>query len=196
MKNTLKAFIPSLLVFVLMLAGCSAPQNKTKKSSDNKTTEDVAQTSNVKKAVAVIHSNDGQINAVVTFTKTENGVKVHGEFSGLKKGMHAYHVHQYGDCRADAYSSAGGHLQFKGEGTTGPNNPITGNLGNIMANPNGMAVTDTVITAINFENLIGRAVMIHEHGNDLSPPPPGQSGARIACGAIGIANPNYGTSSM
>jgi Cu-Zn family superoxide dismutase len=37
--------------------------------------------------------------------------------------------------------------------------------------------------------ILGRAVVVHERGNDPQSPPIGNAGGRIACGVIGAADP-------
>lgn len=192
--------ITKLVLTLLIMAGCTFMGcNQVKKGYNKEMQSDTSSQKagnnmddgddmDIHKAVAVIHSNKMDVDAWVTFTEVDQGVRVHGEFSGFPSGDHASHIHVYGDCRADDYSSAGPHLQFAGEDSLGSDNPITGNLGEFTTKSGKAAVIDTVIKEAEFENLIGRAVMVHEKGNDLSPPPPGQSGARIACGVIGYAN--------
>ncbi len=185
-----------LLIIAVAIAGCEdaeegAIDDELYDENMNETENTAIQTEDdmsmdISKALAVIHSNDMELDAWVTFTEVDEGVRVQGRFEGLPEGMHAYHAHVYGDCRADDYSSAGPHLVF--DPPAPENAPIVGNLGEFSANAGGVATTDTVITNVDFENLIGRAVVVHEQGNNLNPPPTGNAGARIACGVIGIAN--------
>lgn len=199
MNKISRFFLPALLVMTCMLLGCEDVKegyNEEMKSEDTATQmDDDDDDMEIHKAVAVIHSNDMQLDAWVTFTEVEEGIRVQGHFDGLAEGMHAYHVHVYGDCRADDYSSAGPHYVF--DPPAPEDAPIVGNLGEFSANPSGAAETDTVITAIDdLEDLIGRAVMVHENGNNLNPPPTGNAGARIACGVIGFANTGSGSGMM
>lgn len=63
-----------------------------------------------RKAIAVVKSiKDNSINGLVTFTQTRNGVQVNGNFTGLPKGLHGFHIHEKGDL-SNGCLSAGGHF--------------------------------------------------------------------------------------
>ncbi len=203
MKNLSKFFISALIVAIAAV-GCEDPQegavddelyDENMNEAENtalQTGEEIDALDDdddmeMNKALVVIHSNDMNLDAWVTFSEVEEGVRVHGRFEGFPEGMHAYHVHVSGDCRADDYSSAGPHYVF--DPPAPENAPIVGNLGEFSADPSGVVMTDTVIAAIDeLEDLIGRAVVVHAQGNNLNPPPTGNAGSRIACGVIGYAN--------
>lgn len=193
MKNTLKLLTFALMGVTFVAVSCQKAQNNTTEGPNNEksqttTTQNKDSNKNVKKAFAVINSNNQDVKAWVRFTKADKGVKIHGEFSGFTEGKHAVHIHVYGDCRADDYSSAGPHLEFK---PMPEDAAITGNVGEFSSGQNGTAIIDTVIADANLKNLVGRAIMVHQKGNNLNPPPTGNAGPRIACGVIGLANPDY-----
>ncbi len=200
MKNIFKFSSLLLLLAALPLAACEdveegAVDDELYDENMNEIENTAIQTeedpsTDMNKALAVIHSNDMELDAWVTFTEVDEGVRVQGRFEGLPEGMHAYHAHVYGDCRADDYASAGPHLVFYPPAPEDA--PIVGNLGEFSADRSGAAMTDTIIENIDLEDLIGRAVVVHEQGNNLNPPPTGNAGARIACGVIGIANTGEG----
>ena len=62
-----------------------------------------------------------------------------------------------------------------------------GNLGQLDADASGHATGSRTVDA-RLRQLLGRAVVIHEKGNDDTKPD-GAAGTPIACGVIGIANP-------
>jgi Cu-Zn family superoxide dismutase len=64
---------------------------------------------------------------------------------------------------------------------------VMGNLGELQADASGHATGTRTIDA-RLRQLLGRAVVIHEKGNDDTKPD-GAAGTPIACGVIGIANP-------
>lgn len=144
-------------------------------------------------AIAVLHPTQGHdVTGTITFTDTAGpGLQLKATVNGLAPGLHAYHVHVLGDCSAQDASSAGKHYNFRE-----PRDPMTpvhhilGNLGELNADANGKA---TAVTSAQYASLngaraiIGRAVIVHEKGNDPSKPPAGATGARLACGVIGIA---------
>ena len=64
---------------------------------------------------------------------------------------------------------------------------VMGNLGELTADASGHAAGSRTVDA-RLRQLLGRAVVIHEKGNDDSKTD-GAAGTPIACGVIGIANP-------
>jgi Cu-Zn family superoxide dismutase len=64
---------------------------------------------------------------------------------------------------------------------------VIGNLGELVADSSGHASASRTVDA-RLRQLLGRAVVIHEKGNDDTKPD-GAAGDPIACGVIGIANP-------
>ena len=104
-----------------------------------------------------------------------------GEIKGLTPGLHGTHVHVKGDL-TDGCASTGGHynpfgVELFADGNAGL---YIGNLGNIEANAEGVAVFD-----ITYENLplsgdysvLGRSIVIHGEKD---------GGPRVACGVIGL----------
>jgi Cu/Zn superoxide dismutase len=66
---------------------------------------------------------------------------------------------------------------------------IAGSLGELVADKSGKAEqTVTLPASVNINEILGRAVVIHEKGNDATKPD-GGAGAAVACGVIGVANP-------
>jgi Cu-Zn family superoxide dismutase len=64
-----------------------------------------------------------------------------------------------------------------------------GDMGNIVADSEGKAHIDYIDSSLSFEgstSIIGRSVIIHKGEDDLKTQPTGNSGARVACGVIGI----------
>ncbi|KAK2580569.1 hypothetical protein KPH14_007693 [Odynerus spinipes] len=124
-------------------------------------------------------------------------VKVTGEVSGLKKGLHGFHVHEFGD-NTNGCTSAGAHFNPNGKEHGGPTDAVrhVGDLGNIEAGDDGVAkvnITDQVIQLLGEHNVVGRTLVVHADPDDLGKgghelsKTTGNAGARIACGVIGIA---------
>lgn len=183
------------LCLAIVSAGCAQQETQEKEMETNKTMteqkkmEDHSYT----KAVAVVHpTKESEVSGTVTFKKTDKGVKVHGNISGLKEGKHGFHIHQYGDCRADDGTSAGGHYNPANNDHAARGDSVRhmGDMGNITADADGNATVDYVDSVIKLDKVVGRAVVIHGGEDDLSSQPSGAAGARMACGAIGIANPD------
>jgi Cu-Zn family superoxide dismutase len=148
---------------------------------------------NISYAVAVIHPTRGSnVNGIVRFVEVEGGVRVTGEFQGLKRGKHGFHIHELGDCSASDGTSAGGHYNPMGKSHGGPDavHRHVGDLGNITADKSGHASYDRVDSHLSLNgpySIVGRAIIIHAGEDDFVSQPTGNAGARVACGVIGIA---------
>ena len=128
----------------------------------------------------------------VTFTAESGGVHVVGTFSGLVYGEHGFHVHEKGDCSAPDGTSAGGHFNpaSKPHGARDAAARHAGDLGNLKADPYGLARVDFVDATLSLsgaDSIVGRAVIIHEKADDFTTQPTGNAGARQACGVIEAA---------
>jgi Cu-Zn family superoxide dismutase len=67
-----------------------------------------------------------------------------------------------------------------------------GDLGNLPANAQGTASADFIDTHVKLNgpnSILGRGMILHAGEDDLTTQPTGAAGARLACGVIGIANP-------
>lgn len=177
----------TLLLSVFFITACSETE---------KVTEVVEAGPDIEMATAVIHPTEGNNAAgTVIFTQTENGVRVQAEISGLQEdSMHGFHIHQYGDCRADDGTSAGGHFNPENMPHGGPDNMQrhVGDLGNLESGSDGTATADFVDSALQLsgvDTILGRGVVLHAGEDDLESQPTGAAGARLGCGVIGVANP-------
>src|SRR5436190_8459982 len=146
------------------------------------------------KAIAVLHpTGSNKVSGTVTFTEVADGVQVQAEITGLTPGKHGFHVHEFGDCSAADLSSAGAHFNPTNKPHAGPDDMQrhVGDMGNIEADASGAAKLDYVDHNISLvreqSSVIGRSVVVHTKADDLKTQPAGDSGARIACGVIGIA---------
>ncbi len=145
------------------------------------------------KAIAVLHPTEGnQVHGTVTFTKVAAGVEIVAHVEGLTPGKHGFHVHEYGDCSSADATSAGAHFNPKGTPHGAPSDKMhhAGDFGNIEANSSGVAHsewTDKDMTFNGPNTIVGRAVIVHAAEDDLITQPTGNSGARVACGVIGVA---------
>ncbi len=129
---------------------------------------------------------------MVTFTRTDSGIKIVADVEGLTEGKHGFHVHQYGDCSNPDGTSAGGHFnpENKKHGAPTDTERHVGDLGNLDAGADGRAHyerMDSVITLSGEHSIIGRGIIVHAGEDDLTSQPTGAAGARVACGVIGIA---------
>lgn len=146
-------------------------------------------------AVAVLHPTaKNDVRGVIRFVQKGEYVEITGELTGLKPGLHGFHVHEFGDCSAPDGKSAGDHFNPTNMPHGAPTDPKrhVGDLGNIKADEAGKAVVnmrDNVIKLNGPHSIIGRALVVHDGADDLKTQPSGDAGDQVACGVIGIANP-------
>ncbi|MFT7579945.1 MAG: Cu-Zn family superoxide dismutase [Myxococcota bacterium] len=183
----MKALLSAICISTLGAAACATAPQATMEDPG------AGQPTAVTRAVAVLQPTQGSaVQATVRFVDNGDGsLAVTTEASGLPAGKHAYHIHVWGDCSGPKGKTAGTHFHFHGSAL----NPgkdiqiITGDLGELVADADGNASHETVITGAALQGpyaVLGRAIIIHEKGNDHSQPPIGAAGGRIACGVIGI----------
>lgn len=119
----------------------------------------------------------------------KEGIKFMAEVKGLKPGaVHGFHIHENGKCEGD-FKSAGEHFNPKKIDHGGPasHKRHLGDLGNLVANKEGVAKVDVVLKDLSNEeinSIIGKSVIIHSKADDFSTQPSGDSGERVACGVI------------
>jgi len=79
----------------------------------------------------------------IYFTKTDKGIQVKGEITGLTPGEHGFHVHEYGVWNEDGMASGGHFNPAKSEHAShdSPKRHV-GDLGNVKADQDGKAVID------------------------------------------------------
>jgi Cu-Zn family superoxide dismutase len=140
-----------------------------------------------------IKDSSGQSLGVLTLTETSGGVQVSGDLKGLPAGKHGIHIHEKGSCVAPDFKSAGDHFNPTGaqHGQQNPRGPHAGDLGNITVSEQGTVSVNMMAKGATLSSgtasLLksgGTAVVIHATIDDLKSDPSGNSGDRIACGAI------------
>src|SRR5699024_2326890 len=57
-----------------------------------------------------LENDDGESVGTVTLEEESEGVEVTLEGENLPKGMHAFHIHENGQCEAPDFDSAGDHF--------------------------------------------------------------------------------------
>jgi Cu-Zn family superoxide dismutase len=134
-------------------------------------------------------TKDSTARGEVTFTPEDKGVRVNASFTGLQMGEHGFHVHEKGDCSAPDAASAGGHFNpaTKPHAARDAAERHVGDLGNLKADPYGMARANFVDTQLSLDgpnSIVGKAVIIHQNADDFTTQPTGNAGGRLACGVI------------
>ncbi len=188
---SLKKGAAALAVGLLVCLALSGLHNPAEARQEMKKAH--AKGATVTKAVAILLATKGnKVEGRVTFTRTDSGMQVKGELSGLTPGEHGFHVHEFGVWSPDG-KAAGSHFNPEAQkhGKQEGSMRHVGDLGNITANANGNASIDLVDPHLTFEgphSIIGRGLVVHEKADDYSQPV-GNAGGRVAVGVIGIAQP-------
>lgn len=149
----------------------------------------------VTRAKAILFpTSNNQVSGTVMFYQFADGVKLVADLTGLKPGKHGFHIHEWGDCSAPDASSAGGHFNPTHQPHGAPAVPPhhSGDFGNLIADASGKAHYEIVSQDIHLngnDSVVGHSVIVHADADDLHSQPAGNSGSRVACGVIGIANP-------
>ena len=137
----------------------------------------------------------GKPAGTVTIKETANGLELDTKLTGLPPGEHGFHLHEKGSCapaekegKPAAGGAAGGHYDpadtkaHKGPGGGGHK----GDLPKLEVDAQGAAVAKLTVPGLTLAEVRGKALVIHEGGDNYSdtPKPLGGGGARIACGVI------------
>jgi superoxide dismutase, Cu-Zn family len=190
-----KTFINFSMLCILTAFASSAlaGQNATKTGTvTNTEIKNIDKHQPISRAVARIYSTEvPQEAGVVYLIEETDGVRLIADLKGLTPGEHGIHIHKFGDCSNKA-EAAGPHYDMSNNQHGGPvdQKRHSGDLGNITANQSGEAALNQLITGENLHFLIGRSVVVHASKDDLKTQPSGNSGARVACGVIGISEVN------
>jgi Cu-Zn family superoxide dismutase len=136
---------------------------------------------------------ESKVKGIIYFIKTDKGVHVQGEITGLTPGEHGFHVHEFGVWSPDGMSS-GGHFNPQKSAHSSHDSPKrhVGDLGNVKADESGKAVIDLDDDQLSFEGpncILGRGLVVHEKADDLKSQPAGNAGGRLAVAIIGVARP-------
>ncbi|MEW9697917.1 superoxide dismutase family protein [Paenibacillus sp. SI8] len=136
----------------------------------------------------------GQPIGSARLTAVPDGVRIEAQVSGLKPGLHGFHIHEKAICEAPGFDSAGAHFNpfQKQHGFNNPKGYHIGDLPNMLVDEQGNgrfdAITKSVVIQADKPNSLlkpgGTSVVIHEQEDDLKTDPSGNSGKRIACGAV------------
>ncbi|OAS13589.1 superoxide dismutase family protein [Paenibacillus oryzisoli] len=143
--------------------------------------------------VDLIGSNNQTVGSA-QLTAVREGVQMDVQVSGLSPGVHGLHIHERAVCEAPAFDSAGGHFNphMKEHGFLNPKGAHAGDLPNLIVDGQGngrfSSVTKAVVLEKDKPNSLfkpgGSSLVIHEKADDLKTDPSGNSGKRIACGAV------------
>ncbi len=137
---------------------------------------------------AQVSGPDG-IAGTVDLTPTASGTMIVAvDLTAVPSGTRGIHIHETGDCSADDFSSAGGHLAGDADhGVLVEDGPHPGDLPNAEVGADG-ALKVTHFNADLTEDMIndddGAAFIVHSGADDYESQPSGDAGSRIACGVF------------
>lgn len=142
-------------------------------------------------AIAIVagSENYSELSGTVRFYQTREGVIVYAEISGLPHSdlpchqrIFGFHIHEGTDCggnMGDPFGDAMSHYN--------PNScehPYhAGDLPSLFEN-RGFALSVFLTDRFTVAEITGKAVIIHDHPDDFTTQPSGNSGTKIACGII------------
>ena len=193
----MKYLIP-LLATAALLTACGQKKEETPPAADSATgtpsTPPVAEPEPASAGAAANLAATQGNTASGSLTLTADGSAVHimGALSGLKPNSEfGFHIHEKGDCSAPDASSAGGHFNPTNAQHGDPQGEThhAGDMLNAKSDAQGMAQVHATATGVTVgggqpNDIIGKAIVLHEKADDYKSQPAGDSGARIACGVI------------
>ncbi|XP_032399815.1 copper chaperone for superoxide dismutase [Etheostoma spectabile] len=142
-------------------------------------------------AVAML-AGVGNIQGVVRFLQlSEERCLIDGTIDGLEPGPHGLHVHTLGDLTLGCLSCGEHYNPFgRQHGGPGDSERHVGDLGNIVAGPDGRASFRQEDRQLKVWDVIGRSLVVDAaeddmgRGNHPLSKQTGNSGERLACGII------------
>ena len=137
-------------------------------------------------------ATDATLGSVTLQEETGGGVRFTPDLDGiLPVGDHGFHAHLNPDCGSGG-QAAGGHYDPANTGVhEGPEG--NGHLGDLprLTSDGGRVTAAVVAPRLTLNDIYGRALVIHEGGDNYSdsPSPLGGGGARLGCGVVATATP-------
>jgi len=188
------------LAVTLAIAGCSqseAPKETAAASApaaaDSATASAVSQAApGGTHRVNLEAAQGGDVAGALDLVADGDDVVITGLVTGLKpESEHGFHVHEKGDCSSPDFKSAGDHFNPTSEphGNPSASPHHRGDVPNLKANNEGKADVNAKIAGVTLgdkgpNDIVGRAIVVHEKVDDYQTQPSGNSGDRISCGVI------------
>jgi len=140
-------------------------------------------------AMAYLKNAEGDSVGTVEFRSSPFGTILHARLAFMPAGIHAFHVHETGEC-VPPFTSAGGHFNpdTSDHGLMDADGRHAGDMPNIHVPASGMVNIEIFNDSVRLDDKLfdadGAAVVIHEGPDDYETNPAGAAGPRIACGVI------------
>ena len=189
----------ALSTAVLALSGCSSLQDGMGAMKEGMGSVRDRMMGSGPSATARLDATRGNATTgTVTFKQHGSHVMVHARISGLKPfGEHGFHVHEKGDCSSGDGMGTGGHFNptAKPHGAQDADHHA-GDMPSLKANAAGSVDVRFHLAGVTLgdgglTDLAGRGVIVHAGPDDYKTQPTGNSGGRIACGAIEVTKPAH-----
>lgn len=187
----------SFILIAIVALGMTTSCKNDKKEANSDMNEEMpmeTKTNETKKIQVDLEAKSGSnVEGNAVFTEEDGVVTMVVVVSGLAEGEHAIHLHEKADCSADDGTSAGGHWNPTNQphGKWGsPDGYHKGDIGNFTADANGNGTitisTDEWCIGCGDANndIVGKAIIIHEGVDDFTTQPTGNAGGRVSCGGI------------
>lgn len=140
-------------------------------------------------AMTHLRNPEGESVGTVEFRESPFGTMLHARLAFLPAGIHAFHVHETGEC-VPPFKSAGGHFNpdSSDHGLMDADGRHAGDMPNIHVPASGIVNVEVFNDSVRLDERLfdadGAAVVIHEGPDDYETNPAGAAGPRIACGVI------------
>lgn len=140
-------------------------------------------------AMAHMKNPDGDSVGTVEFRSSPFGTILHARLAFLPEGVHAFHVHETGEC-VPPFTSAGGHFNpdSSDHGLMDADGRHAGDMPNIHVPASGVVNIEIFNDSVRLDDKLfdadGAAVVMHQGPDDYETNPAGAAGPRIACGVI------------
>lgn len=144
----------------------------------------------------MIIDRDGKESGTIALSSlAAGGVQIVATAEGLPPGVHAFHLHETGQCDpAEGFKTAGGHHNPTNadHGWESPEGPHAGDLPNVHIQDDGFLAIQHFVTTVSLDENDpatlfdddGSALVIHQGPDDYMTDPAGAAGDRIACAVI------------
>jgi superoxide dismutase, Cu-Zn family len=139
-------------------------------------------------ATATMVDVTGKSVGTVRVRDVANGLIISGQFQNLTGSEHALHIHSVGLCEGPKFATAKGHWNpvMRQHGLHNPKGAHKGDMPNLRLTNGQGALTGFVggVTMADLLDADGASFILHAGPDDNLTDPAGNSGDRIACGAL------------
>jgi Cu-Zn family superoxide dismutase len=186
------SFVVATVLAIVLFAGCGGGDEPVSEGAGEGATAEGGYAVDGNFAEAMIDPRSGSaLSGMAIFTENDGTITVTLDVEGAPPGIHAAHLHQFGDCSSVDGKSAGGHWNpsSKDHGQWGHDPFHLGDLGNVVVDEAGYG--SLTLTTDKWElgtggdlDIVGLGVIVHASADDFTSQPSGAAGARIGCGVV------------